>query len=417
MRRTIHEHHCLHQADSRSRDPGRATFASIASKREAERGAPNLVTNIFLRELAGNGAAISRGSRRQDHGCHLRGRSGRRSLRKALALPADDAVLIAIDAPRIRILSSSLARWPPASARSASSTSCWSVASRGIGARGKPADCSPKNSGRRASRLPNRSNPPRAGKVQVKRQTDSGWELFESATPLVITITNHEKNVPRIPKTRDVMQSYRKPLTKWTLSEVGVDPACDRGNYYQVGRAVHSAQRNAVRIHFRRHAGSQDRRLCRARDRNYALDLNPSDNRTQHAEKYRAATLLPVCGATPVVDRSRKALLGAGRRLADVSAAKLRAAGARLSRRSAGRGSAIVADTVVVVEDELLAEYHPEVTLTALTAVCKKLSPQAVLLGNDTYGQELRREAGASLGGKLLRATPSISRLLMASCA
>ncbi len=42
-------------------------------------------------------------------------------------------------------------------------------------------------------------------------------------TPVVVTITNHEKNVPRIPKTRDVMQSYRKPLTKWSLADLGID--------------------------------------------------------------------------------------------------------------------------------------------------------------------------------------------------
>ena len=67
----------------------------------------------------------------------------------------------------------------------------------------------------------------------MKRQTDNGWELLESATPLVATITNHEKNVPRIPKTRDVMQSYRKPLMKLTLAELGIDPAT-AASYYEV---------------------------------------------------------------------------------------------------------------------------------------------------------------------------------------
>ncbi len=71
------------------------------------------------------------------------------------------------------------------------------------------------------------------GTVQVKRQTDNGWELLEVATPLVVTITNHDKNVPRIPKTRDVMQSYRKPLTKWTLDELDVDPS-SANDYYEV---------------------------------------------------------------------------------------------------------------------------------------------------------------------------------------
>ena len=63
------------------------------------------------------------------------------------------------------------------------------------------------------------------GTVEVKRQTDTGWEVYEVRTPLVATITNHDKNVPRIPKTRDVMQSYRKPLARWSVAELGVEPA------------------------------------------------------------------------------------------------------------------------------------------------------------------------------------------------
>ena len=57
--------------------------------------------------------------------------------------------------------------------------------------------------------------------------------MLEVATPLVVTITNHDKNVPRIPKTRDVMQSYRKPLTKWTLADLDLD-ASTANDYYEV---------------------------------------------------------------------------------------------------------------------------------------------------------------------------------------
>ncbi len=71
------------------------------------------------------------------------------------------------------------------------------------------------------------------GTLKVKRQTDSGWESFEATLPLVATITNHEKNVPRIPKTRDVMQSFRKPITKWTLAELDLDPS-QANSYYEV---------------------------------------------------------------------------------------------------------------------------------------------------------------------------------------
>jgi electron transfer flavoprotein beta subunit len=69
------------------------------------------------------------------------------------------------------------------------------------------------------------------GKLRVRRQTEWGWELFEAETPVVVTITNDEHNVPRIPKVRDVMLAHRQPLTQFTLAELGVSAAND---YYEV---------------------------------------------------------------------------------------------------------------------------------------------------------------------------------------
>jgi len=70
----------------------------------------------------------------------------------------------------------------------------------------------------------------------VKRQTENGWEMLTAKPPLVVTITNNEFNVPRIPKTRDIMLSARQPITKWTLEEIDVNAAEIRagGNYYEV---------------------------------------------------------------------------------------------------------------------------------------------------------------------------------------
>ena len=70
------------------------------------------------------------------------------------------------------------------------------------------------------------------GGLRLKRQTDSGWEVLEAQTPLVVSITNDEHNIPRIPKVRDVMMSYRQPLTQWTLADLGYEIEDDK--YYQV---------------------------------------------------------------------------------------------------------------------------------------------------------------------------------------
>jgi electron transfer flavoprotein beta subunit len=61
--------------------------------------------------------------------------------------------------------------------------------------------------------------------ISLRRQTDYGSDTVETGGPVLATITNCEGNVPRIPKTRDVMKSYRKPLTTWSVDELGVDTA------------------------------------------------------------------------------------------------------------------------------------------------------------------------------------------------
>src|SRR6185295_6141967 len=68
-------------------------------------------------------------------------------------------------------------------------------------------------------------------KLRLRRQTDTGWEVLEAEPPLVVTITNDDHNVPRIPRVRDVMLSYRQPIVKWTLADLGVSAG---ENYYQV---------------------------------------------------------------------------------------------------------------------------------------------------------------------------------------
>jgi electron transfer flavoprotein beta subunit len=67
--------------------------------------------------------------------------------------------------------------------------------------------------------------------LRIRRQTESGWEIVEAKPPLVVTITNDEHNVPRIPKVRDVMMAHRQPLTKFTAGELGVSSTDD---YYEV---------------------------------------------------------------------------------------------------------------------------------------------------------------------------------------
>ncbi|HEY0406282.1 MAG TPA: electron transfer flavoprotein subunit beta/FixA family protein [Pyrinomonadaceae bacterium] len=205
-------------------------------RREAEQGAANLVTNIFcenaletalqLRERAG-GANITALSYGQP--------SAEDSLRKALAMKADAAALVINDGntnpdplTTARVLAAAITKLGAFDlimvGREAGD---WGAGQTG----GLIAE---------ELKLPCVSFVDSIeaidGKLRLKRQTDTGWETLEAETPVVLTVTNDEHNVPRIPKVRDVMLSYRQPLTTWTLEDLNIkaDEARAGNSYSEV---------------------------------------------------------------------------------------------------------------------------------------------------------------------------------------
>lgn len=206
-------------------------FRIDPGKREAERGSANLVTNIFcenaletalqFRERSGDAkiTALSYGAATAEE-----------TLRKALALKADAAALVVNDGTPnpdpltvARVLAAAIRKLGPFDLI---------VLGREAGDWG---------AGQTGGLLAEELGLPcvafadsieRAGdKLRVRRQTEWGWEMVAAQMPVVVTITNDEHNVPRIPRVRDVMASYRQPVTKWTASELGVDAG---NGYYEV---------------------------------------------------------------------------------------------------------------------------------------------------------------------------------------
>lgn len=59
--------------------------------------------------------------------------------------------------------------------------------------------------------------------LRLRRQVDAGMEIVESPLPSLITVTNDESNVPRIPKVRDVMRAQNKKINTWSLADLGLD--------------------------------------------------------------------------------------------------------------------------------------------------------------------------------------------------
>jgi len=207
-------------------------FRIDAARKEAERGSANLVTNIFcenaletalqFREKGGGGkiTVLSFGAP-----------SAEDSLRKAMAMKADAAALVVNDGdphPDPLAVAQVLA-----------------AAARKLGAfdlilTGR--ESGDWGAGQTGGLIAEELGWPCVsfvdaiesvdGKLRLKRQTESGFEIVEAKTPLVLTITNDEHNVPRIPKVRDVMTAHRQPLTTWTLADLGI--TIEPHGYYEV---------------------------------------------------------------------------------------------------------------------------------------------------------------------------------------
>ena len=201
-------------------------FRVDAARKEAERGSANLVTNIFCEnaletalQFGGKITALSFGAP-----------SAEDTLRKALAMKADAAVLVINDGndhPDPLAVAQVLA----AAARKLGGFDLI-LTGRESGDWG---------AGQTGALLAEELGWPcvsfvdsiesRDGGLRLRRQTESGFEIVDAPIPVVLTITNDEHNVPRIPKVRDVMAAHRQPLTTWNASELGVDLS---NRYYEV---------------------------------------------------------------------------------------------------------------------------------------------------------------------------------------
>ncbi len=67
------------------------------------------------------------------------------------------------------------------------------------------------------------------GKVIVERVLLDGFEIVESPTPCVVTVSN-ELGEPRYPQLRQIMLAARKEVKAWTLSDLGIPAPKNRMN-------------------------------------------------------------------------------------------------------------------------------------------------------------------------------------------
>ena len=195
-------------------------------RREADRGAAGLVMNIFCANALETALQF-----REQHGGKITvlafgAASAEEILRKALALKVDTAVLVKHELPQrpnpwavARVLSAAIGKLGDFDlVLTGRESGDWGDGQTG----GLLAEELGRPCVSFADEL--KADAAQPGTLRIRRQTDQGWEAIEASVPLVITVTNNEHNVPRIAKTRDVMQAFRQPLTTWSLLDIGVDP-------------------------------------------------------------------------------------------------------------------------------------------------------------------------------------------------
>jgi electron transfer flavoprotein beta subunit len=199
-------------------------FVIDAARHAAVRGSASLVLNIFCANALETALQF-----RERHGGTITAlsfgpASAEDVLRKSLALTADDAVLIVGDDQAnpdplavARVLAAAVRKRPAVDLVLVGRES-------GDWGHGQTGGLLAEELGWPCISFVDQLEPGPAASsaVRVRRQTEDGWETLEASLPVVVTVTNNDRNVPRIPKTRDVMKSFRMPLTRWTLADLGL---------------------------------------------------------------------------------------------------------------------------------------------------------------------------------------------------
>jgi electron transfer flavoprotein beta subunit len=61
--------------------------------------------------------------------------------------------------------------------------------------------------------------------LRLRRELEDGYQTIQVGGPAVLTITNDDSNVLRFAKVRDVMLAGRKPIANWNLAKLGLSAA------------------------------------------------------------------------------------------------------------------------------------------------------------------------------------------------
>jgi len=174
-----------------------------------------LETALKLREAVGSGVKITALSMGE--------KSAENVLRKALAVTADDAVLLADPAfaplhsvQKARVLAAGIRKLGSVdlvlAGRQAADWEAGQVGPMVAEELGWPCVSFVSRIDRSGDSL------------HLRRELDNGYQIVRLSGPAIVTVTNADVNVLRFAKVRDVMMSARKPIITWNASALGLDP-------------------------------------------------------------------------------------------------------------------------------------------------------------------------------------------------
>ena len=109
------------------------------------------------------------------------------------------------------------------------------------------------------------------------------------------------------------------------------------------------------------------------------------------------------------LDRSTEGVIGAAQKLSGETGGKVIAVVVGPPADGLVDGLASRVDQILVANHEALAEYQPEAALQAMEQMCRSLEMAAILLGSDSYSQELTPRLAHRLGGSSLGDAVAVS--------
>ena len=229
--------------------------------------------------------------------------------------------------------------------------------------------------------------------IRAVRETDDGLETYELTGPAVLSLAH----------ARETAESAAGPIEVWTASDLVDEVHENDKRFGQTGSPTRvlavrdvTPERDGDIFTSTEDAAPRLKALLAERRVDPSSWEKPERLGERPGKSYDCWTLVEHVGGRPI--RASLELLGKGRELAgklggENVALVLGANVAGPTRESARHG----AERVVVVEDERLADYHPELWSHAVRAVVEQLRPHVLLIPATANGRDL----GPRVAGEL----------------